>query len=982
VGQPILAAAGFQPALADCEDSRTARKSRLKGGCGQDCPPTWRDHGNEMTGAAAPTAARDRALGRPPAWLVGAFAVVTVALLLGGYAFYRAQDRAQRDDARQALEAVSLSKVHEISRWREHILDSAGVLSLDSRLAGWIRQYLSAPNAFDRKILQLRMQPWMASGTFADLALADARGNVVLSVSGEAGPLHQEEAAALRQALSLRRPILTDLHREPGGSPHISAVAPVFSEAGGSPGALVLRCDAAHGLYPLIIAWPTASRTAETLLVRREGDAMLFLNELRHRSHTALELRIPMTRIDVPAVLAGNGTTGFTQGVDYRGVPVFADIRAIPGTPWFAITKIDVAEAMAPWRVGAVQLAGLLGGLLAAVGTLFFALWQLRAKVQSQLLMEAATGRATTAATLAAIVEGSQDAIVATDNDGIVTAWNPAAEHMHGYSAAEMAGQTLARLIPPGTSAVENGVLALIRGGGCMRPYETLRLTKDGRLLNVSLSISPIRDASGRVVGSSSIGRDITEQKRVRRDLDRLHWMLSPASEGPSVELLAQAPVCQHAARNTVRLILDAAGGPLLAEIAATFHVLMGTCFAMHEANGDLAYNEHVSDWSRFLDATAFRHCACAGDCQPQACDRWLSHGSVEKNAALETMACGEPVDIEGFDGIRLYSVPICGGGEVVGSMSMGYGDPPRDATQLARLAERYGVEAAELERHAAAYETRPPFIVELAKERLAGSARLLGEIVQRSRGEALLRETRDELARSNRELERFAHIASHDLQEPLRMVASYTQLLAHRYHDQLDQDAHTFINYAVDGATRMKQLIEDLLAYSRVTAKGLPAAVVDTQNAFSLALRNLGAAIGESHAEVTGGDLPEVLADGSQMVQLFQNLVANAIKFHTPGVPPRVRIEARQAPDHPHQWLFRVADNGIGIDPKFFDRVFVIFQRLHTRHEYPGTGIGLALCQRIVERHGGRIWIESEPGKGTAFLFTLREVNPEKGES
>jgi PAS domain S-box-containing protein len=676
---------------------------------------------------------------------------------------------------------------------------------------------------------------------------------------------------------------------------------------------------------------------------------------------------------------ASNGVTGFVQALDYRGVPVFADIHAIPGTPWFVITKIDVAEAMAPWRALTIHLACLMVALLAAVAALFFALW--RAKVQHCLLMEAATARATTDARLAAIVDSSQDAILATTTEGVVTAWNQAAEHMFGYSAAEMAGQTLACLRPPGLLAEEDAVLAVIRGGGWVRPYETLRLTKDGRLIDMSISVSPLKDASGRVVGTSRIGRDITEQKRVRRDLDRLRRMLSPPSEGPSPEPLAQSPVCRHAMRNTARLILDAAGDSLLSEIAGGFHVLMGTCFAVHEASGDLAYSALASAWCRFLDASSMQQCASTNGCQPQACARWLAHGSAEKNAALETMARGEPVDIERLDGIRLYSVPIRAGSDVVGSMSMGYGDPPRDPAQLAQLAEKYGVDAVLLERHAAAYETRPPFIVELAKQRLAGSARLLGEIVQRSRAEALLRQTSDELARSNRELERFAHIASHDLQEPLRMVASYTQLLAHRYHDQLDQDAHEFINYAVDGAIRMKQLIEDLLAYSRVTARGLPAAVVDTRDAFSLALRNLEAAIGETNAEVTGGDLPKVLADGGQIVQLFQNLVANAIKFRTPGVPPRVRMEARQAPDHPRRWLFRVADNGIGIDPKFFDRVFVIFQRLHTRDEYPGTGIGLALCQRIVERHGGRIWIESEPGKGTAFLFTLPEVDPDKEE-
>jgi signal transduction histidine kinase len=497
------------------------------------------------------------------------------------------------------------------------------------------------------------------------------------------------------------------------------------------------------------------------------------------------------------------------------------------------------------------------------------------------------------------------------------------------------------------------------------------------------------------------ISRDITEQKRVRRDLDRLRWMLSPPAGAHAPELPAQGPAerntarstvvmlprtlrgtaCRLGERNTARLVLDAAGNSLLSGIAADFHVLMGTWFAVHEANGDLSYSVLVSDWCRFLDAGSIQRCAATGVCEPQSCCKWLCRGSPAKEASMEIMAHGEPVDLQCLDGLRMYAVPIRAGGELVGTMSMGYGDPTRDPSRLAQLAEQLGVEVAELESYAAAYETRPPFIVELAKQRLASSARLLGEIVQRHRGELLLRRTRDDLARSNRELEQFAYVASHDLQEPLRMVASYTQLLAHRYGDKLDQDARDFIAYAVDGATRMSQLIEDLLTYSRTTSNARSAAVVDTRNAFSLALRNLQAAILESGAEVVCGDLPPVLADAVQIVQVFQNLVGNAIKFRTPGVPPRVHIEARRSPDHPRQWLFRVADNGIGIDPKYFERVFVIFQRLHAREKYAGTGIGLALCQRIVERHKGRIWIESEPGKGTTFLFTLPEVDPEKGE-
>jgi PAS domain S-box-containing protein len=892
-------------------------------------------------------------------------------MLVGGFLFYRNQERQQRSNAQESLTAVSLSKVDRISQWRQGRLGDAAVWSEDSVLVGFILRYLSAPAPAGQAALRSGLEAWKNHKNYADIAVADARGRVLFSLSGKTGQLPHDEAAALHEALGLHRPVLTDLHREPGVSPHLSAVAPLFTAAGPA-GAVILHCDAATTLYPLIVSWPTASRTAETLLVRREGDAMLFLNDLRHQAHTAFKLRVPMTRRDLPSVMAGAGKTGFVEGVDYRGVPVLADIRAVPGSPWFAVTKIDTAEAMSAWRSSSIQLGCLLAGLLAAVTALFFAFWQARAKVQYKLLMEAGTARSATAARLAAIVEGSQDAIVATTIDGVVTSWNEAAERLFGYSAAEMVGQSMGRLAAPGAGVEEELGLEHIRRGERIEHHETLRIAKDGRLLDVSLSVSPIRDASGRIVGASRITRDITAEKLLRRDLERFRWMAMPADTPGQPSRTSFRHLAEG---NTVRTILDATGANLLAEIATDFQSLMGTFFAVHEANGDLTYSALAADWYRFLDASPIEHVVCEAP-------KWLSHGSAGADACGQAMVRGEPVDLEFTGGLRLYAIPVHAGAEVVGAISLGYGNPTRDSSQLAELAAQFGVNVAELEWSAASYESRPPFIVDLAKRRLIRSARQLGDTVQRYRAELLLRQTTEHLARSNQELEQFAYVASHDLQEPLRMVASFTQLLAQRYGDKLDQDGRDFIGFAVDGATRMKQLIEDLLAYSRVTSKERPITVVDTSTSITLALRNLGAAILESGAEVDYDGLPPVRADGVQVVQLFQNLVGNAIKFRTPGVPPRVHIEAGHAAEDPRQWQFRVSDNGIGIDPKHFDRIFAIFQRLHTRREYPGTGIGLALCRRIVESYQGRIWVESEPGQGTAFLFTLPEVNPEKGEA
>jgi len=245
-------------------------------------------------------------------------------------------------------------------------------------------------------------------------------------------------------------------------------------------------------------------------------------------------------------------------------------------------------------------------------------------------------------------------------------------------------------------------------------------------------------------------------------------------------------------------------------------------------------------------------------------------------------------------------------------------------------------------------------------------------DVTVRKQAEARLLQTVEELNRSNEELSQFAYIASHDLQEPLRMVASYTQLLSKRYAGKLDADADEFIAYAVDGAERMQRLIQDLLAYSRVGTKGKELVETSSEEALESALMNLDAAVEESGALVTHDPLPGVMADERQLVQLFQNLVGNAIKYQSPGVP---LIHVSFVKESDKKWMFSVRDNGLGIEPRYFERIFGMFQRLHRREEFGGTGIGLAICKKIVERHGGTISVESTLGQGSTFRFSLSNV-------
>jgi PAS domain S-box-containing protein len=244
-------------------------------------------------------------------------------------------------------------------------------------------------------------------------------------------------------------------------------------------------------------------------------------------------------------------------------------------------------------------------------------------------------------------------------------------------------------------------------------------------------------------------------------------------------------------------------------------------------------------------------------------------------------------------------------------------------------------------------------------------------DISVRQRAAANLLQKVEELKRSNEELEQFASIASHDLQEPLRMVASYTQLLSRRYKGKLDSDADEFIAFAVDGASRMQRLIQDLLAYSRVGTRGSDLLDISSEDALRHALLNLRGAIEESSALVTHDPLPTVSADETQLVQLFQNLVGNAIKYQGPGVP---KVHIAVARGSGKKWTFSVQDNGLGIEPQYFEKIFGMFQRLHKREAFAGTGIGLAICKKIVEQHGGRISVDSKLGHGSTFRFALAE--------
>ena len=258
-------------------------------------------------------------------------------------------------------------------------------------------------------------------------------------------------------------------------------------------------------------------------------------------------------------------------------------------------------------------------------------------------------------------------------------------------------------------------------------------------------------------------------------------------------------------------------------------------------------------------------------------------------------------------------------------------------------------------------------------KDHLTRLPLIVGAAMKERRLRQEHRRAQEELLRSNRDLEQFAYVASHDLQEPLRMVAIFTQMLAERLQEKLDEETGRYMGFVVEGATRMQAMIEDLLSFSRLGRGGIQPVATDCEEVLRRALGNLAGAIEQSGAVVDCETLPVVMADPGLLLQLFQNLVGNAIKFRSTE-PPRIKVSAGE---QGNEWVFAVRDNGIGISPEYAENIFVIFRRLHTRQEYPGNGLGLAICKKVVEQHGGRIWVESELGQGSIFKFSLPKSTP-----
>jgi len=598
------------------------------------------------------------------------------------------------------------------------------------------------------------------------------------------------------------------------------------------------------------------------------------------------------------------------------------------------------------------------------------------------------------------LIQGIKDyAIYMLGPQGEIRTWNPGAERMTGCAYEEVAGQNFSRFFP--AEDIKRGrPQEILRIAAASGEYEEqgMSVRKDGARFQVRTTLTASRDPAGILRGFSVISRDLTENKESET---KYRGLLEAAPDAMVVvnqrgeivllnvqaekqfgyhrdELLGQKVTNIIPVGFAERLIADDLRS---AEDASTQQIGTGIELIARRKDGSEFPIEIMLSPLESTEGTLVT-AAIRNISVRKAAETHLSQMEGRYRGLLEAAPDAMVVVNQGGEIVLLnvqaekqfgYRRDELLGQKVTNIIPVGFAerliaDDLRSAEDASTQQIGTGIELI------ARRKDDSEFPIELMLSPLRNTEGILvtaaiRDISVRKKAAEVLLEKVDELNRSNEELGQFAYIASHDLQEPLRMVASYTQLLSRRYKGKLDADADEFIGFAVDGASRMQRLIQDLLSYSRVGTKGRDLTPTSSEDALQQALVNLRGSIEASGALVTHDSLPAVLADEMQLTQLFQNLIGNAIKYQNDGVP-RVHISAT-ANDN-KKWSFTVKDNGIGIDPQYFERIFGMFQRLHKRDEFAGTGIGLAICKKIVERHGGNISVDSSPGHGAAFHFAL----------
>ena len=1021
--------------------------------------------------------------------------LVGLGIALAGFFFLRLQQRSLREQIVDELQGFAELKVNQIAGWRNERLGDARLLMHAPLVAKEVAAFLADPDSAARRADLSRWFGLLRTGFhYEAVALFDARRQLRFSVpeiTDLRGPMLQAHLSAAEVATDV---IQTDLHRgDSRPSIHLDLLVPI-REGDAQPGAtgpspsgaagrllgvIQLRMDPADFLFPLMQSWPTASKSAETLLVRREGDEVVFLNELRHRTGTPLTLRRSINEPGLMAARYVRGETGVIEGTDYRGMPVLAAVRPVPDSPWFLVAKVDQAEIYAPmrrqaWAVGLI-VASLLIGAAGAAGLL----WRRREAtlLSRELAMERV--RKTLAERLAAVTRHANDIILLADANWRIVEANERAVETYGFTLDEMRTKSLPDLRTSAARSVfQQDVETLHATDGAV--FETVHQRQDGSVFPVEVSARMV-EIGGQNFQLAVI-RDITQRKAHEAEIERLNRLYATLSQVNQV-------IVRVATRDelfpTVCRVLVEFGGFKMAWIGwhdpETHLVVPVGCWGDdgHFLDRIKVYADDRPE-GRGLTGTVIREgrtCVCHDFAADPRTAPWHEAAAQQGYKSSIALPVREGGRIVGALAVHATEAGSFGEKEIAlleeaaGDISFALDhlekerqrreseaalraseaqfrstlDNMMEGAQIIGFDWRYRYLNDMADRHNRRHKTEllgrtvmetwpgientHVFAMErrCMEERRAfrlenefvfpdgtkgwfdlniqpvpeGIFILSIDITERKRAEEEIRQLNADLERrvaertaeletANKELEAFSYSVSHDLRAPLRAMDGFSQALLEDCADKLDVRGRDYLGRVRTAAERMAQLIDDLLQLSRVTRAELRRQRVDLSALARLVAEDLRKSQPGRAVEFDIADGLTAEGDGRLLRVVLENLLGNAWKFT--ARQPHARIEFGAGADGaggdpktnpespaghsafyaPHSAIFQVRDDGAGFDMEYAGKLFGAFQRLHSATEFPGTGIGLASVQRIIHRHGGRVWAEGAVGRGATFYFTL----------
>lgn len=1005
---------------------------------------------------------RDEAARLPPltaAVLLGLFLVLAGGILLAGLSWLRLQDSRFREEAARQLAGIARLKTDELVRWRAERIADGRVLQDNAAFHAIVRSRLDG-NADGGRGAEL--EEWLEGVRrgygYEQVVLAAPDGSPRVALP----PVAQTPLARLRRAcpevLRTRETAFLDLEREgPSGPVRAGVLVPLVDRVSGKPlAAVYLGIDPSEFLFPFISRWPVPSHTAETLLVRREGDAALFLNDLRFAPGSALSLRVPMDRRDVPATWAARGESRTEIGTDYRGKRVLASTRSVPGSAWGLVARVDLEEAYGPLRERLWLTVFLLGGLLAAVAASFVAFWRREVGRAERMRRLAEAEKAW----LKDVIERSLNEIYVFDPVTLRFLFaNRGAARNLGFSPEELAEKTPVDIKPDFDEPSFRALLEVVRGRpGEVHRFETRHRRKDGSEYPVEIHLQLVETGTGELF--LAVVADITERRKAEARIGQLvriyavlsnvnqaivrlrdeeavcretcriavedggfvaawvglgadpggalrrvgSWAGSAAGIGSDLEGKTLAPLAREALRTGRPAVVDgapegegrgrldgaAAALPIAVDgvPAGALVLLSGERRPFDDAEMRLL-EEMALDVGFAIETS--RHEKDRAEAETRVARSELRFRTVARLSSdfaysMRRLAPGG-WSVEWITD-AFHEITGYGREEILGPEGWLVVVPAEDREAALReleALEEGGRSTRELRIVTRAGEER--WLVDRVEREAGpepGEARIYGAVrdvtaAKRAESEILrlnatleerVRERTRELAEANRELEAFAYSVSHDLKTPLRAIDGYSQILLEEHGAALEGEARGYLTKLRGGAQRMAQLIEDLLAYSRVDRRPLREEEIEVADVVRSVLSELQHQLSSTGARVTAdlGGL-RLRADREGLAIVLRNLLENALKYAGKGSPPRVQIGGEASGD---VGRIVVRDHGIGFDMAYHDRIFEVFQRLHRSEDYPGTGIGLALVRRAVERMKGRVWAESAPGDGAAFHVEL----------